>query len=68
MKISETRLFRGPNLYSLHHTVIRITLDLEELEEYPSDRLPDFTDRLIAYCRQCDRKEKEPAKVPTQVA
>src|SRR5512133_1060501 len=49
MKITETRLYRGPNLYSLHHTVIRITLDLEEIEEYPSDRLPDFTDRLIAY-------------------
>jgi cyanophycin synthetase len=48
MKTTETRVFRGPNLYSLHHPVIRYTLDLEELEEYPSNRLGDFVDRLMA--------------------
>jgi cyanophycin synthetase len=47
MKVTETRIFRGPNLYSLHHPVIRYTLDLEELEEYPSNRLGDFVDRLM---------------------
>jgi cyanophycin synthetase len=47
LKVTETRVFRGPNLYSLHHPVIRYTLDLEELEEYPSNRLGDFMDRLI---------------------
>src|SRR5262245_10980750 len=47
MRMLETRVYRGPNFYSRYHTVIRVTLDLEELEEYPSDRLGNFTDALI---------------------
>jgi cyanophycin synthetase len=46
MRVLETRVFRGPNPYG-YRPVVRITLDLEELEEYPSDRLPGFTDRLV---------------------
>jgi cyanophycin synthetase len=46
MRVIETRVFRGPNPYG-YRPVIRITLDLEELEEYPSSRLPGLTDRLI---------------------
>jgi len=47
MQVLETRVYRGPNLYG-YGPMIRITLDLEELEEYPSSKLPGFTDRLVA--------------------
>lgn len=47
MQVRETRVYRGPNLYG-YQPMIRITLDLEELEAYPSDRLPGFTDQLLA--------------------
>ncbi|MBK9263751.1 MAG: cyanophycin synthetase [Polyangiaceae bacterium] len=47
MKLLETRVYRGPNLYG-YRPVIRLTIDLEELEQYPSDKIPGFTDRLIA--------------------
>ena len=48
MKILETRVYRGPNLYALR-PVIRLRVDLEELEDYP-DRpsCPGFADRLLA--------------------
>ncbi len=46
MKVLETRVYRGPNLYG-YRPVIRLTVDLEELEEYPSDRIPHFVDRLV---------------------
>jgi cyanophycin synthetase len=47
MKILEKRVYRGPNFYSRYHTVIVLTLDLEELEEYPSNRLGNFVDGLL---------------------
>jgi cyanophycin synthetase len=47
MKVLETQVYRGPNVFG-YGPMIRITLDLEELEEYPSDRLPGFTERLVA--------------------
>jgi cyanophycin synthetase len=46
MKVLETRVYRGPSPYG-YRPVIRLTLDLEELEEYNSATLPDFTDRLL---------------------
>ncbi len=46
MRVLETRVFRGPNPYG-YRPVVRLTLDLQELEEYPSDRLPGFSDRLM---------------------
>lgn len=46
MRVLETRVYRGPNLYG-YRPVIRMTLDLEEIEEYPSSKLPGFTDRLV---------------------
>lgn len=48
MRVLETRVYRGPNMYA-YRPVIRITLDLEELEEWPSDRLPGFTDALLEH-------------------
>jgi cyanophycin synthetase len=47
MKLLETRVYRGPSPYG-YRPVIRLTLDLEALEETPSDKIPGFNDRLIA--------------------
>jgi cyanophycin synthetase len=47
MKIVDTRVYRGPNLYALRK-VIRLRVDLGELEEYPTSRLPGFVDNLLA--------------------
>lgn len=47
MKILETSVFRGPNIYALF-PVIRHKLDLGVLEEWPTGRLgPDFVDPLL---------------------
>ncbi len=47
MKILDTRVYRGPNLYALRK-VIRLRVDLGELEDYPTAKLPGFNDRLLA--------------------
>ncbi len=39
MEILETRVYRGPNLYALW-PMIRLKVDLGELEEYPTVKLP----------------------------
>jgi cyanophycin synthetase len=41
MRLTETKVYRGPNLYG-YRPVIRWTLDLEALEDYPTTRLPTF--------------------------
>jgi len=46
MKILERRVYRGPSLYA-HFPVMRITLDLGELEKWPSAKIPSFNDRLL---------------------
>ncbi len=46
MKILDTRVYRGPNLYALRK-VIRLRVDLGELEDYPTSRLPGFVERLL---------------------
>src|SRR6185369_2699315 len=46
MKVLETQVYRGPNVYSLS-PVIRMQIDLEELEEKPSNLIDGFTDRLV---------------------
>ena len=47
MQILERRTYRGPNLYA-HFPVIRLNLDLGELEQHPSARIPGFVDGLLA--------------------
>jgi cyanophycin synthetase len=47
MKVLETRVFRGPSPYG-YRPVIRLTIDLEELEEWPSAAIPGFNERLVA--------------------
>ena len=47
MKILSTTVFRGPNIYALF-PVIRHTLDLAELEDWPTGRLgTEFVDDLV---------------------
>jgi cyanophycin synthetase len=46
MKIIERRVYVGPNLYA-HFPVIRLLVDLEELEDWPSGRIKGFNDRLL---------------------
>ena len=47
MRILDTRVYRGPNLYALRK-VIRLRADLGELEDYPTGKLPGFVDGLLA--------------------
>ena len=46
MRLVEQRVYRGPNLYA-HFPVIRLTLDLENLEEWPSAKIPGFVPKLL---------------------
>jgi cyanophycin synthetase len=46
MRVLETRVYRGPNPYG-YRPVIRFKLDLGQLEDYPSNKLGLFTDRLL---------------------
>ena len=46
MKLVEHRVYRGPNLYA-HFPVIRLTLDLGVLEEWPSAKIPGFCEGLL---------------------
>src|SRR5690349_17632849 len=47
MKITEQRTYRGPSLYA-HFPVMRLTVDLGPLEEWPSAKIPGFVDGLLA--------------------
>ncbi|HJQ68653.1 MAG TPA: cyanophycin synthetase [Blastocatellia bacterium] len=46
MNILETQSFRGPSVYSLN-PVIRLSLDIEDLEARPSNLIEGFTERLM---------------------
>ncbi|WP_432412582.1 cyanophycin synthetase [Rasiella sp. SM2506] len=47
MKIREINAMRGPNYWSVRrHKLIVMVLDLEKMEEYPSNKIPGFTERL----------------------
>ena len=47
MKIREINAMRGPNYWSIRrHKLIVMVLDLEEMEERPSNEIPGFKDRL----------------------
>ena len=47
LRILETRVLRGPN-YWAREPVIRLLVDLGVLEVFPSDKVPGFTDALVA--------------------
>ncbi len=49
MKIREINAMRGPNYWSVRrHKLIVMVLDLEEMEELPSNKIDGFADRLEA--------------------
>jgi cyanophycin synthetase len=45
-RVMEVKAYRGPNPYG-YRPVIRFKLDLGALEEYPTDKIEGFTDRLV---------------------
>ena len=46
LSIIECRVYRGPNLHS-QKPMIRIQTDIGALEEWPTNRLPEFTEKLL---------------------
>ncbi|MEO7079977.1 MAG: cyanophycin synthetase [Flavobacteriales bacterium] len=47
MRILELKAMRGPNYWSVkRHRLIVMRLDIEELEERPTDKIPGFLERL----------------------
>ncbi|HUG95093.1 MAG TPA: cyanophycin synthetase [Pleomorphomonadaceae bacterium] len=47
LRIVEQRVYRGPNYWSYEPT-IKLVVDLGPLEEWPTNRLPGFAERLLA--------------------
>ena len=49
MKIIEIRAMRGPNYWSIRrHKLIVMKLDIEELEQFPTNKIDGFAERLEA--------------------
>lgn len=46
MQVLEKRVYSGPNHYA-HFPVIRLTLQLGVLEQWPSAKIPGFADKLL---------------------
>jgi cyanophycin synthetase len=46
LRIIEQRVYRGPNYWSYEPT-IKLIVDLGELEDYPTNKIDGFTDRLL---------------------
>ncbi|TWE12713.1 cyanophycin synthetase [Rudaeicoccus suwonensis] len=47
LKILQTRIYRGPNVWS-YEQAIHLVVDLGPLEQFPTNTIPGFTDRLLA--------------------
>lgn len=49
MKILKIQALRGPNIWSIYRKkLIQMRLDLEEMEEYPTDKIDGFRERIEA--------------------
>ena len=46
LTILETRVYRGPNIWS-YDKAIHLVVDLGGLEQFPTDKLPGFTEHLL---------------------
>ena len=46
LKIIETRVYRGPNYWS-YEPAIKLIVDLGVLEQFPTNLIPGFTERLL---------------------
>lgn len=59
MKILDIRVMRGPNYWSIRrHKLIVMKLDLQELEDFPTNKIEGFAERLEAlfptmYAHEC---------------
>ncbi len=64
MKIIEIKVMRGPNYWSTsRHKLIVMKLDLEESEEYPTNKIDGFAERLqelipSLYTHRCSEKKQ----------
>lgn len=47
LEIIETRVYRGANIWS-YDRAIHLVVDLHGLDEFPTSRLPGFTEKLLA--------------------
>jgi cyanophycin synthetase len=47
LKILSSRVYRGPNVWH-YEPAIQLVVDLGELEDYPTDKIPGFADALVA--------------------
>jgi cyanophycin synthetase len=54
MKLLETGVYRGPHYYS-HTPFVRLMVDLGQLEEWPTNRISGFADKLIDLLPGLDR-------------
>jgi len=48
LRIVETRVYRGPNYWS-YEPAIKLIVDLGELESFPTNLIPGFTDALLGW-------------------
>ncbi|MFY8136471.1 MAG: cyanophycin synthetase family protein, partial [Flavobacteriales bacterium] len=49
MKIIDIKVMKGPNYWSIRrHKVIQMKLDLEDMEQKPTNKIPGFLERLEA--------------------
>ena len=46
LKIISSRVFRGPNIWH-YEPAIQLVVDLGVLEDFPTNKLPCFTDALV---------------------
>ncbi|MFZ1617657.1 MAG: cyanophycin synthetase, partial [Flavobacteriales bacterium] len=64
MRILELKAMRGPNYWSIkRHKLVVMRLDIEELEERPTDKIPGFLERLKAllpsmYSHRCSEEHE----------
>jgi cyanophycin synthetase len=54
LKIIETRVFRGPNIWS-YDPAIHLVVDLGCLEHFPSNTIDGFTEKLLNYLPRLDQ-------------
>jgi cyanophycin synthetase len=55
MKILQTQTLRGPNYWSIRRSkLILVRLDLEDLADQPSDKIPGFYDSLVTILPSLD--------------
>src|ERR687889_376846 len=47
LTIVSSRVYRGPNVWH-YEPAIQLVVDLGVLEDFPTDKLPSFTDGLVA--------------------